>query len=162
MHQRVKKKTKWQFTVDIQGLGVQCSGLVAKPFSSAVDPDVGNLALGPLREAHVLLAHRLVEEGAVRHRRHRHLQPNTAPSLVSPLLRGKPLCRSLISPSRLVTVALQPAAAGNPHNLKNAFGSHCCQRLFFKTRPCSLHFITLFAAEQEISMEIGVPMTEGG
>lgn len=88
MHQKVENLIKCFvlflfFTTDGRGLRVQSAGLVAKPLSCAVDPDVGDLALVPLWEAHVLLAHGLVEEGAVRHGRHRHLQPNTDLPLVS-------------------------------------------------------------------------------
>lgn len=46
------------------GLSVQGPGLIAKPLSSTVNPDVGDLALVPLRQVHVLLAYCLVEAGA--------------------------------------------------------------------------------------------------
>lgn len=46
------------------GLIVQGPGLIAKPLSSTVNPDVGDLTFVPLRQVHVLLTHCLVEAGA--------------------------------------------------------------------------------------------------
>lgn len=65
---------KRAFTVYAAWLVVQGSGLVAETLPCAVDPDVGDLALPSLRQAHVILPHRLVEVGADRNRCHARLE----------------------------------------------------------------------------------------